>query len=308
MKKSKIIVPALALLAFTSISSVSGTVAWFTASRGGSFSTSNFKVVNPEGNMAIALTKLIGTEISKDVVNVTTSNVANSQVDASFDHTSQTLWQDVPSDDGTQPVKFTKGTLTEAGAKIEDHVYTIIAWYATFTYTFGADTDDVNLYFNAEESDFTVGGDGIMADADNDEHLYTYRGFRLAMVDSTKTQKRVWAPEQEYDECAYINAEDGTLGSYVPAVTGDATPAINEKGDLITSDRTLDKIDAGSTGSKKRADYLGSFVKPAAGNSTTVGVTFYAWFEGTDCNIINDVRMDSVSLALKFYCRTNKAA
>jgi len=312
MKKSKIIVPALALLAFTTISSVSGTVAWFTASRGGSFTASNFKVVNPEGNMAIALGNKIGTTISGTTVNVATkyegeaSAQANTQVDASFDHKTPALWQDIPNDNGGQPTSFTTVSLTEAKAQIENHVFMIISWTATFTYTFGADTADANIYFNAAESTFTV-AEGIKADADNSTKLYTYRGFRVAMIESTGAASTVWAPQQLAAQCKYITKSDGTKGTYKPALSGDPA-TIATDGDLIASDCIPTKIAAGSTGSKQRADYIGTFKKPSDGTSTTVVCTFYAWFEGTDPNVKNDVRLDAVSLDMKFYVRNNATA
>ena len=57
MKKSRIIVPALAMLTLSVAASVTGTVAWFTASRTASMSATNVAAVNTAGNLSLTLAK-----------------------------------------------------------------------------------------------------------------------------------------------------------------------------------------------------------------------------------------------------------
>ena len=49
MKKSKIIVPAMAVLVLSTAAAVSGTVAWFAASRTATVGVTNNTIINPEG-------------------------------------------------------------------------------------------------------------------------------------------------------------------------------------------------------------------------------------------------------------------
>lgn len=60
MKKSKILIPAFAVLALSVGASVTGTVAWFTASRSATFG-STFATKDLEGSLSVKSTGLIGT-------------------------------------------------------------------------------------------------------------------------------------------------------------------------------------------------------------------------------------------------------
>ena len=50
MKKSRIIVPALALIALSTVASITGTVAWFTASRSVQINAGNFAITKTSAN------------------------------------------------------------------------------------------------------------------------------------------------------------------------------------------------------------------------------------------------------------------
>ena len=52
MKKSKIIIPAAAILALSVGASVTGTVAWFTASSRVSVTANNLAVINAQGALS----------------------------------------------------------------------------------------------------------------------------------------------------------------------------------------------------------------------------------------------------------------
>ena len=55
MKKSKIIVPALALIAFSTAASITGTVAWFTASRSATMSLGTYTVASVAKGLSYSL-------------------------------------------------------------------------------------------------------------------------------------------------------------------------------------------------------------------------------------------------------------
>ena len=56
MKKSKVIVPAMALLVFSTAASITGAYAWFTSNRTFNTSAGEFEIINNEGNMAYSIT------------------------------------------------------------------------------------------------------------------------------------------------------------------------------------------------------------------------------------------------------------
>ena len=58
MKKSKILIPAFAVLALSVGASVTGTVAWFTAAKTASINISNVAAVNTAGDLSVTLTPM----------------------------------------------------------------------------------------------------------------------------------------------------------------------------------------------------------------------------------------------------------
>ena len=62
MKKSKVIIPAMALLLFSTAASITGTVAWFTATRVFTTSADTFAVNSIDGNLEAAVTARVGTQ------------------------------------------------------------------------------------------------------------------------------------------------------------------------------------------------------------------------------------------------------
>lgn len=86
MKKSKIIVPALAVLLLSTAASVTGTVAWFTASRTFLMTAGDFAVVNTKDNLECKLLGDFGT-IADDAAHKISTKDGFKLTDASFDHT-----------------------------------------------------------------------------------------------------------------------------------------------------------------------------------------------------------------------------
>ena len=67
MKKSKIIVPALGILLLSTAASISGTVAWFTASRTFSTHVNAFSVGSVDGNLSGVCAGVVGTKAGTKV-------------------------------------------------------------------------------------------------------------------------------------------------------------------------------------------------------------------------------------------------
>ena len=68
MKKSKIIIPAAAILALSVGASVTGTVAWFTASRSVTLTANNVAAINAAGDLKVELAEGNGTKIEDNAV------------------------------------------------------------------------------------------------------------------------------------------------------------------------------------------------------------------------------------------------
>lgn len=61
MKKSRIILPAVALLTISTVAAASSTVAWFAASRDVTIDATQIAVYNPESNLNVTLADVAGT-------------------------------------------------------------------------------------------------------------------------------------------------------------------------------------------------------------------------------------------------------
>ncbi len=208
LKKSTVVIPALARIAVTAAASVSGTVAWFTANRSVTVNASNFAAQSQNGDLTISLetNSLLGVEADTDSKSV--KRAANSVLtDASFDLTN--LYTKVRDDDGTVTgfqnlgeikvdsgeggTVFNSGWSANAGSNVT--LFYAVSWTWNFTYTFTSDTTDMALYFDLGESSFAftaaqVGGHTVDM---NGTHQDTYtgnvsKGFRLAMVSKASTE------------------------------------------------------------------------------------------------------------------------
>lgn len=310
MKKSKIIVPALGLLLLSTAASVSGTVAWFTASASTVVNTNEFTVKDSGGELEHTLTAGTGTAISGADATEKIGLASNTVLtDGSFNHVTKAVWAHNPNtgaDDTTHCLN--KGVDGEsgdpavknwyAGTISPNAYYHAVSWSVTFTYTFGTSSQDVNLYFdvNATASKMTAG-----SAVNGSATQHTEYGFRIAMYSSTKTI--VWADLQTNSNCGYIEAASGDPGvTSAKATYTLGSPMI----DSTITDSTTGYVasnSATSTGSEPNC--LGTFSGGSA--SATIDVTFVAWYDGTDPNVISGSTMAPVSATMNFFTRTKTA-
>lgn len=322
MKKTKIILPALGLLLLSTAASVTGTVAWFTSVSTVNSGLNSFAVKRVGGNLAIAIktaadgaTYGVGTALSQSGDSVVYASQTY-LTHGSYDHVNHlvgkptngaasefTTFADSTADSGTSP-------WCVAGADGNKYYYAV-TWTLIFTYTYGSDEAQVNLYFDSAASTVTR----TNSDAGD---LQTYKGFRLAFVSgkvagassSTDLLGRnvVWAKNQTYDKCKFIDA-DTTIdnGTYTSAGAYGTANSTASATDLIDS-TGMTAISESSTGSATRTDYLGQFSRSGSETEDIIYVKVVAWYEGTDENVVNAATLDTVASAMTFYTRTAEAA
>ena len=325
LKKSAVVIPALARIAVTAAASVSGTVAWFIANRSVTVNASNFTAQSQNGDLTISLVdnSLLGvtkdTTDSKSVKRATDSFLT----DASFDLTnlytkerddegSVTRFKDlgvikVDSGNGGGEV-FNSNWSANAGSGVT--LYYAVSWTWNFTYTFTSDTTDMALYFDLGASSFAfteqkVNGQTVDM---NGTHQDTYtgnvsKGFRLAMVSKASTENEpkniVWAPEG-------ANVKSHVNGTAKQNTHDFLDSEFHADLDAEHYHKATDVLDKGATGDTQIVDsnnaycYLGRLTKAA--NNFNVVCT--AWFEGTDAtNVINSAQNVAVTATQKFYVR-----
>lgn len=292
MKKSKIIIPALGMLLLSTAASVTGTVAWFTTVSSANANITSFAVRKLGGDLSYVVAPLTGTQKadSTDTSAIVLKGTNPALCDASYNHLTGDLWKANSNATAFSALDSeSDANWSVTSADPAQVTYYAVSWQYTFTYAFGGDSTAMNLYFDAAAS--TCTGTQVTA-ASGTQTEETYKGFRIAFINTAASRKVVWAENQASASCKYVTATDSANGSYSNV---DSTSAA---GDLIDS-TSMTAIGENSSGTVTRADYLGQFTP----SSNTVIIKCVAWFEGTDPNIVNGARMDQVSAAMTFYTR-----
>ena len=280
MKKSRIIVPAMAVIAFSTAASIAGSVAWFTASRQVTINAGSYAVVKTTSNLTVSLGNGIGTTVNNNNVTFT-----GKLTDASFNHNSTSYQVFVPNGAGKAIEKavdiFGNDDLEDDLLRVELEDGTKVYSAATFDITFTMDIGgehDIGLFLNttAGQSAFTNSSGGTLA---------TAKGFRMAIVPKGTTPTgssqvaKVFADLQSSANCKYVAGTDNFTGTAY-AATDLIDSAYNAALPELADDR--DDVLA-------RPDYLGFFRLPEnpTSSSVTLAYTVVAWFEGTDPEIVN---------------------
>lgn len=324
MKKSKVLIPALAAIAFSTIASVTGTVAWFTSQSAVSISTSSFKVSGLEGSLSVTPTAGVGTSVSGQNENTSITTAEKVELThGSFDIATKKVYSYDQFSDATAAVYTHKeGAVVGADQVAADfketssgNKYNAITWSLTFKYgsthvTAHDDVlehdeylldDPVNLYYNFKDSAITSSVSLV------DGEKNAARGFRVAFLNDADSVATVWSPEQGKVYAPKASGSDPDVNScYVSSKTAttDYTSAnLMYKG--LQADEAGISYIVGESGTTDRADFLGQFNTE---NGGVVTVTCVAWFEGCDPNVVNVTgQLPSVGSSMNFYVKKNVA-
>ncbi|MBR4378105.1 MAG: hypothetical protein IKP50_04435 [Bacilli bacterium] len=300
MKKSRIIIPALAMIAFSVAASVTGAVAWFTAQRTVNFNAGSYTVVKTTSALEVEVTGGIGTTATGNVV-----SFEGRLTDGSFDHKNQKIY--TPNESGSAIAAGEKGEIalasateallkrgtTGSGSAIKN-VYTAVTFNIKFTITLGSNNDIALLMDNtASHTNF--------ATSDNSA-AKTAKGFRMAFVAQEADGKtKVLADLQEAEHCHYINDRTAVLAATEPF--GGVNYATADK-DLIDSAYAdaLPTTPQAISAYEARNDYLGFFDhNDAVDSKVSLNYKVVCWFEGTDPEIINRAAADFQTVVANLY-------
>lgn len=315
MKKSKIIIPALAIIAFSTAASIAGSVAWFTASRTANISAGTFAVVKTSADLAYKVEEGAGTSVDGTSTVVfdgllTDGSVNHKTAKAYTPNESGTTYS---TDDTKKEIDLTADADASAIAALETKlsrgegkdgsatktIYTAATFKVSFTITFGSIDTNIGLYLNTKLSAVTVNGG---ADP------LTAKGFRMAFMpysvpEGSSGKATVFADLQKT-----TNETDPTKANikYIKDLTDTSlsgTEYVASEKDLIDTDYNVDLPSTGTlTDYTNRQDYLGTF-KFAAGTKVTLSYRVACWFEGTDPEIVNRAtaaEYQKVAAALQF--------
>lgn len=313
MKKSRIIVPALAMLTLSVAASVTGTVAWFTASRTASMSLTNLAAIDTTGDLGLTIIK--GNQ-ANDASGVDTKLLALQPMrDFSYNVSTDKGYYAVLDNEGNNIISTKEvSPVTPVGIntwKAQEYATSSYLYYAnTFTGIFTSSSNTPSyLFFNTNHSKSGLSknynsdnatGDGI------DESKSIYRALRVSMVAETYTGESVspdegtkktivWAPYR--DPSAVINLQkEGELATALSVNTLNPTVGnYNEKnsGEPATS-LAVDTNTIAEVVTQSGADVItqNSSASTAATHATNLSTTldatkkvkvkFTIWFEGLD--------------------------
>ena len=312
LKKSAVVIPALARIAVTAAASVSGTVAWFTANRSVTINASNFQAKAESGALSVTSANLVGVVADENTNKGSVKMADNNYLtDGSFDFTE--LYTKDTLDDEGNPVTF-KTLGNYASAQGESTKWNItsdgktlwygVSWTWNFTYKFSNLDSDRALFFNIKDSVFAF--DAVTegnVNVDGSEHNSSFEvgtGFRLAR---TTTEKQiVWAPAEATNK--HVGKNDSS------SIVADNTFAQDEWHLDNDTQAQAQDVTTGSTNefindANNSYCYLGKFTapKPAEDVNVKIPVVCTAWFEGTDPNVINSALSQVVTTTQKFYVR-----
>ena len=320
MKKTTVLIPGLALIAFSTVASIAGSVAWFTANRQTNINAGSYAVVNTTANLKHSVAAGVATSVASADATVVSVVDGNKLSDGSFDHIDHMIYQPNAQGDGfdatnpevdaTGAVNTIEPLLRRADLGSSKYVYTAITFTLNFTIDFTSKAGDYALFLNTyntasegsnksrfETAENTDTGEGSESTVDT-----TAKGFRLGFYSaSTNANKRVFAGLQTSSNCHYVGDNDGATDAYDFANSSGTWK--NYSGDLVDSayEEQLPTTSVARATAIARPDCLGYFAYQQ-NTSVTLSYTVVAWFEGTDPEIVNrDSLTEYQTVAAKLY-------
>lgn len=286
MKKSKIIIPAAAILALSVGASVTGTVAWFSASRTVSTTVNNLAAINTSGDLGVEILDegLVGAKKSSSGDSVELSYLQDASYDAVDDEAYvSTLNNDGSLVTGTRLVaKETYKTVAVTVDEVTSYqsVYVVNQWQAKFS---TSSTATNYLYFDPTNTVSKIST--TIADTS------VFKSVRVAMNNVNESLYTVWAPSTG-DTSYYYVKDAGTLGT-AQSSTVAAVPAnygalvgkytdpnhVSKHGDATVSEGLTTEA------AEKNTALLSKTLKGGQTPSTPT-IRFTVWFEGLDPNCI----------------------
>ena len=286
MKKSKIIVPALALIAFSTAASITGTVAWFTASRTATFNAGTYTVASTAKGLSYSVDSGVGTTHSSHTSVSLTSGY--SLTDGSFDHVNEKIF--APAADGKSLADASGIDLSGVSesdllrANKDSVKYLTAATFSlTVTMEFGETGKSQALFLDYAHTSFLV---------NSAAPAKTGKAFRMALVAvSADASTKVLALGDSEANAKYISAShvqsasegNGAAGSFKAGGDAYASGLIANN----TTPTALPDDGVSSSNAESHKCYLGTFAFDS-NEEVDLEFTVVVWFEGTHTEIKND--------------------
>ncbi len=319
MKKSRIILPAIALLAVSGIASVTGTVAWFTASQSTTMQVNNIAAINAAGNLTADIKAVSGIKeennrsateggTTKDYITGNTVTLEYLR-DCSFDAVNKKYYIAGVTDAGVTSVsQLSEAQVAERCTTYNDGESVKDVYYAArWDVDFNIDSDAFGSY----ELFFDPTSAKSILRSSSTEKDDIKKAFRIATY--TDDELLVWNPTGESltycgENTEYVAKTETAAAhmAYDSYITSETAEDDDEPNMLIKNSTTVftdadDMDDAVSS-----IYHLGTNLR----QGTKKTVHMVAWFEGSDpaciqANASNNFEtLKTFSMALSFYAVT----
>ncbi len=297
-KKSRIIVPTLALITATTVASVTGTVAWFTASQTAKVTAANFTTASADGKLEVTATAGIATSKTTGSTDGITIN-ATGMLDASYDGAK--VYTDVPNA-GSNDNKYQE---IASDYKLGDtNKYYAVTWTYQFSVT-------VDSGVNSTYAIFLDGSNTSFADVATKKGT-TMPGLRISINGS---KRLVVGASTASKNNQYVSGVNATSNYTAPVATdADSNNTYFFSSEYVSGGaNVLANATGYVTDPSSRGDYIGTTDVPNSDHKALLSATVVAWFEGTDPSIVSGENntlpdMSSVKATLGFYAREIKTA
>ncbi len=300
MKKTKIILPAIALLAVSGIASVTGTVAWFTAANTATFATGAITAVATDSNLSV-------NHIAASAVNCSTGNTitqTSNIYDSSFNAVTKEFYKaafDTVTVDSSSHTTGKASTYYLSTTGVANSSYYCVSWISEFTAP--GTTNDYDVYFDFTTSTMKA-TDSNAANLQKAYRLYATEVTATTSTGSGDSEKVavetygnhsfVWGYSATAADLTYVcKAGDATASNATSKYDSTTTP-VGVAGTSTTKALSTQTKDA----ARSNAGYLG--VIPADGK---LMVQFVVYCEGTDSACISEYATQSISSSFTFYSR-----
>ena len=281
MKKLRVILPAILTLAVSTSAAVTGTVAWFTATRLQTITMNNLTAVNPEAGLNVTLTAVAGVTVAGNTV--THKNMRDASV--ALANNAATVYRAKLNSQGTAPAGYEVVASTYQ-TPITD-LYYATAYDAKFSLAITTTSNKYELFLDYKNCSFTdVATKNDISPA-----------FRIGYYTGTKFV--VMAPfAEEATAITYVDSTSTANGSYSSALK-----KVSEYTDPIAG---LDQIT--NTTAAAELTHIGTLE-----GETQLTIHVFTWFEGTDEACVNasvdgEKKANAITSSLQFRMLEQKAA
>ena len=333
MKKLKVILPAILTLAVSTSAAVTGTVAWFTATRLRTVSMAGITAVNPEAGLNITVTEGANTKVEGAPNTEYTITHGKQKVgdvyndvylrDASVDLSDNSVHRAVV-DEETGELNATTPYATVSAEPFNDangktYAGNKVVYATRFTASFTS-TQDVptgstyayGLFVDLRRSTFTQDGKYYDDNTAAANDLKLLKALRVGF--STTGQNFVWAPFAEESAVKFdvpTGADAGKDTNYRATyiTTGNTVGNYNEADFVVAgnTNSTGDEVPSDTAAPMANDDALAYKGYLGALTTTARVVTVTTWFEGTDPNCVNNnfsKALSAVESSLTFAMRS----